>query len=95
MIEMKPAMAVVSKAGRDKGELFLILRMEGEYAYIVDGQLRKVDKPKKKKLKHLQRIDYISEFISAKLDNGDRVTNSEVRKALAQYRESEGGHSFG
>ncbi len=95
MFEMKPAMAVISKAGRDKGGLFLILRMEGEYAFVADGELRKVDRPKKKKLKHLQRVDYVSEFVENKLENGLRVTNSEVRRALGQYRENEGGHNIG
>ena len=77
---------VKSKAGRDKGDLFIVLRREGEYTYLANGDLRKVDKPKKKKIKHLQGTNCVSGFISDKMKNMGKVTNSEVRKALADYR---------
>ena len=44
---------VCSKAGRDKGRFFAVLSMEGDAAYIADGDLRKLEKPKRKKLIHL------------------------------------------
>jgi ribosomal protein L14E/L6E/L27E len=76
---------VRSIAGRDKGDLFIVLSREGSYAYLVNGELRKVDRPKKKKLKHLQGTHSVSEFIKNKLETAGKVTNSEVRKALAEY----------
>lgn len=85
-MEKLEGIIVRSKAGRDKGDLFVILKEEGEYVYIANGELRKVDRPKKKKLKHLQLTGYKSEFIAAKLVAGG-VTNREVRKALAEYSE--------
>lgn len=85
-MEKLEGIIVRSKAGRDKGDLFVILRAEGEYVYIANGELRKVDRPKKKKLKHLQLTGYTSEFVAAKLAAGG-VTNREVRKALAEYSE--------
>ena len=45
--------AVCSKAGRDKGRFFAVMSCAGEYVMIADGDLRKLEKPKKKKLKHL------------------------------------------
>ncbi len=46
---------VISKAGRDKGKKLIVVEMESdEYALVADGGLRKVEKPKKKKLRHLQ-----------------------------------------
>ena len=42
---------VISKAGRDKGDNFIVLSLDGEFAMLANGDLRKVDKPKKKKLK--------------------------------------------
>ena len=74
-----------SKAGRDKGELFIILRTENGYAFIANGDRRKVDRPKKKKLKHLQLTGYMCEFVSGKLAASGKVTNQELRKALAEY----------
>ena len=51
---------VKSKAGRDKGEVFIVIDIiDHEYVFVVDGKLRKLSKPKKKKVKHLQRYDEI------------------------------------
>ncbi len=77
---------VKSKAGRDKGDLFIVLKREGDYAYLANGDFRKVDTPKKKKLKHLQGTNRVSGFIADKMKSMGKVTNSEVRKALADYR---------
>ncbi|MCH5209685.1 MAG: KOW domain-containing RNA-binding protein [Oscillospiraceae bacterium] len=76
---------VRSIAGRDKGDLFIVLSREGDYAYLANGELRKVDRPKKKKLKHLQGSHSVSEFIQNKLQTTGKVTNSEVRKALSEF----------
>ena len=83
-MEIKVGSVVRSKAGRDKGDFFIVLAMDGDYVYMANGELRKVDQPKKKKLKHLQGTEQVSEFIINKLSQGNKVTNSEVRKALAQ-----------
>ena len=83
-MEIKVGSVVRSKAGRDKGDFFIVLAMDGGYVYMANGELRKVDQPKKKKLKHLQGTEQVSEFIINKLSQGGKVTNSEVRKALAQ-----------
>lgn len=45
--------AVRSKAGRDKNRFFAVLSLDRDYADIADGDLRKLEKPKRKKLKHL------------------------------------------
>ena len=83
-MEIKVGSVVRSKAGRDKGDFFIVLAMDDNYVYMANGDLRKVDQPKKKKLKHLQGTEQVSEFIINKLSQGNKVTNSEVRKALAQ-----------
>ena len=83
-MEIKVGSVVRSKAGRDKGDFFIVLAIEDNYVYMANGDLRKVDQPKKKKLKHLQGTEQVSEFIINKLSQGNKVTNSEVRKALAQ-----------
>lgn len=70
---------VYSRAGRDKGNLFLVLRVEKDYAYLADGELRKVSKPKKKKLMHLNKTNTV---LSANFDN---LSNSDIRKMLAEY----------
>ena len=85
MVEVTVGSVVRSKAGRDKGDLFIVLRTEDNYAYIANGILRKVERPKKKKLMHLQPSSYVSELIQKKLETAEEVENFEVRKALAEY----------
>lgn len=69
---------VYSRAGRDKGGLFLVLSVKDGYAYLADGDLRQVLKPKKKKLRHLNKTNTV---INAEFDN---ISNAEVRKLLAE-----------
>lgn len=69
-------------AGRDKDGYFVVIGLDEDYALICDGKVRKLDKPKKKKLKHLSDTGKISGFISDKLKNESRITNSEIRRAI-------------
>ena len=76
---------VYSKNGRDKETYFVVMSIENEYAYISNGSSRKSDKPKKKKLKHLEFGFGNSEYISAKIAKGEKITNTELRRELQQY----------
>ena len=78
---------VISKAGRDKGRSFIVVEMEGEFAYLCDGDLRKSDSPKKKKLKHLAVTNTVCDYVSNKIKEGKKVTNTEIRRALAEFCE--------
>lgn len=80
---------VFSKAGRDKGDYFVVVACEGEYAYICDGKTRKCDKPKKKKLKHMTVTKAVSELICEKLTETGKVTNNEIRRAISEFRENQ------
>ena len=84
-MEKLDGLVVISKAGRDKGNFFIVLRTEDNYAYIADGNLRGVDRPKKKKLRHLQPTSYVSQSVLHILEAKAELTNSQVRKALAEY----------
>lgn len=49
---------ILSLAGRDSGHVFIVADIiDSEYVTLTDGMLRSVEKPKKKKRKHLKRID--------------------------------------
>ncbi len=80
---------VFSKAGRDKGDYFVVVATEGEYAYICDGKTRKCDKPKKKKLKHITVTKAVSELICQKLTDAEKVTNNEIRRAISEFCENQ------
>lgn len=78
---------VFSKCGRDKGKPFIIMSLEEEYVYLVDGDLRKVDRPKLKKKKHIQATNTVNEWIKQKIIENTRLTNNDVRRALEEYLE--------
>jgi ribosomal protein L14E/L6E/L27E len=49
---------VISLAGRDSGRIFIVADVvDSDYVTLTDGMLRNVEKPKKKKRKHVSRID--------------------------------------
>ena len=76
---------VFSKCGRDQGKPFIVVSIEEEYVYLVDGTLRKVDSPKLKKKKHIQKTLTTIEWIKQKIIEENRLTNSDVRRALEEY----------
>ena len=77
----------VSTAGRDKKRYFVIIDIiDAQYVYIADGDLRKKDHPKKKKLRHLKLCPEVLESIAAKLKEGTKVFDAEIRSALRAFR---------
>lgn len=48
---------VVSKAGHDKGRVLCVVDCNGEYLLLADGRKRMAEKPKRKKLKHVELIN--------------------------------------
>ena len=75
---------VQSIAGRDKGKLFFVLDVEGEYLLLADGKVRRLESPKRKKRKHAVLARYECRTAD-KIRSGEKVTNSELRRTLAQY----------
>lgn len=76
---------VHSRAGRDKGRSFIVVSLvDEEYVLIADGDLRKISKPKKKKIKHLVPHNIYAEGIKTMLLNNQKVTDADLRKALSQ-----------
>lgn len=76
---------VYSSAGRDSGRYYIVMATEENFAFICDGDLHKTDKPKKKKFKHLKNSMKNCEYVSAKLLDGAKVTNTELRRAIAEF----------
>ena len=79
---------VKSKAGRDGGEIFLVAYLYGEYAYLVDGKVRKVKSLKKKKVKHLEKFSNASLVeLAKKIERGLPVGNKTVYLAVRTEKE--------
>ncbi|MCI6044396.1 KOW domain-containing RNA-binding protein [bacterium] len=78
-------MMAKSLAGHDKGKVYLVSGADETYVYLVDGKCRTMDRPKRKKKKHVQ-IDYqIPEWIQKLLAEGKSVQDSDVIKVRREY----------
>ena len=73
---------VVSRAGRDKGRPFVVLRTEGEFVYLVDGALRRLEKPKKKKRMHVKPYPRKGSC-RMELPEGRPLCDADIRKHIA------------
>lgn len=74
---------VHSKAGRDNGKYFIVVGIINDnYVLIADGDLRKINDPKKKKVKHLVFHDKIAENIKNMILENKRITDSDLKKSL-------------
>ena len=101
-MDLSAGQIVYAKRGRDAGLPFIVVAVADGYAMLVDGKRRPVAKPKRKKIKHIRpgcmgeqqsgfgsatspMNQFAAEWI-AKSENGQMISDSDVRKALAPYR---------
>ncbi|MCH5264037.1 MAG: hypothetical protein J1F42_14105 [Lachnospiraceae bacterium] len=75
-------MLAVSKAGHDRGTTYVIIGEENEYVYLADGQVRGVDKPKKKNKKHIQ---VIKKMQMEKPEDG--FVDLEIKRTIKMFQE--------
>ena len=69
-----------SLAGHDRGKLYVIAGVEEKYAWLCDGDIRPLEKPKKKKWKHIQIMKRIPvEFRDIQWEH---VKNEEIRHSI-------------
>lgn len=77
-----------SKAGRDKGRLFVVINVINEkFAMIADGDLRKIENPKIKNLKHIKITNIVADDVKACLTKGEMPDNHIIRKNLKKIQE--------
>ena len=81
--EFMIADVVMSMAGRDAGKLFYVIASDETYLTLVNGKDRSLEKPKKKKRKHVKKVLRSETRVAEKLRAGDKVLNSELRRDLA------------
>lgn len=87
---LKIGAVVLSKKGRDQGRYFIICKIiSPDYILIVDGHIRKLDKPKLKKIKHISFTGNCIENIAVKFENNKQVFDSEIFSALKTYNVKE------
>ena len=69
---------VRSCAGRDRGRAFVILKIvDADYVLLVDGRLRTLERPKKKKRRHLLKAS------DTRMELAGNLLDADIRKFLA------------
>lgn len=71
-----------SIAGHDYNNIYVIIDADDEYVYLVDGKIRKVNNPKKKKLKHVQLIKRTDDTITGRINNNVALSNEDIKYAI-------------
>ena len=88
--DLKIGQIVKSKAGRDKGRIFLICEVVDEqFVLVCDGDLRKLNNPKKKKVKHLMVYNTVLTEFAERLQCNENLDDAYIRKLLEPYASKE------
>lgn len=72
---LEKGQVVISTAGRDKNNLFVVVEVDDSFALIADGDIRKIERPKRKNIRHLQKTN-------KHLDLNEILGNKSLRIAL-------------
>ena len=86
MREFEAGMLAVSKAGHDKGRLYVVVKADQEFVYLADGKNRSVSSPKKKKRKHIQINYYIPGTLQKVLEAEQKLEDEQLKKAIEEYK---------
>ena len=83
MDRIEKGMLARSKAGHDKDQIYVIYDIDETYVYLVNGNNRTLEKPKKKKRKHVQIIcenHDVSEMDDVKIKRIIKIFDKEIRR---------------
>ena len=92
MERFEVGMLAKSLAGHDFGKLYVIIKVDSEDVDLVDGIIRTVDKPKRKKKKHVQVIREIQQTVVDKIQNNQVIQNEEIKRII-KLKSLEGGNA--
>ena len=81
MSKFEKGMLARSLAGHDEGNLYIIVKTDQKYVYLVDGNIRTLDRPKRKRKKHVQLI--------LKKYNVSEADNTAIKKILKDWKREE------
>ena len=76
---------VLSLTGRDRGQLMLVVAEEGDFLLLANGRARRAENPKRKRRKHVELVEEGSGPAADKIRSSEKITNSELRRAIAAY----------
>ena len=79
---------VISTAGRDEGRSYIVIQeLDDDFVMVANGALRKMDRQKKKRRKHLKPTGRVVEALRDRLSQGKPVEDHELRDWLSEEEE--------
>ena len=78
---MEKGLVVKAIAGKEKNQVFVVVDVKEQFAYLADGDRLKKSKPKKKSAKHIQKVS-TKKFPVEELLVKDEKVNASIRKFL-------------
>ena len=77
---------VKSITGRDAETIYLVVGINGRNVFLSDGRERSIIKPKKKNIRHVKVYERISEALADKFIGNRKVTDEDIRQAIANLQ---------
>lgn len=100
--EIRLGQVVSSRAGRDRGKLFVVVALvDDRTVSVADGETRTIDRAKRKNLRHLTIHTHVARELGDRLASGEIPSDNELRrylKALSDASEAqpkEGDSAYG
>jgi len=82
---------VLCTRGRESGRVFYVMQAEENFLYLADGKCRKLEHPKRKKMKHTVAFGRFAHEVTERLEENRPLCNRDLRRALAAFRDQEMG----
>lgn len=78
-----------SLVGHDKNKIYIIIEETEDAVLLADGECRPLEKPKRKKKKHIQVIKKtMDDKLTANLREGNPCRDEEIKRAIKLYKQS-------
>ena len=79
---------VISTAGRDEGNIYIVAKIvNNKYIEVFDGKSKKANNKKRKNIKHIEKTGVVAEELSRWLKEGKRVRNEDIKLAIKDYED--------
>lgn len=86
MQNLQVGQLVYSTAGRDKGQLYVVvgINTKDSRVLLANGKSRKISNPKPKNLKHIKETDIISKDIQERILKDKKPSNADIKNFIEQ-----------
>ena len=76
---------VISTAGRDKGQIYIVKEVVKDYVMLINGKGKTLLNPKKKNIKHIHNTYNQIESIKDKLLKKQKLLDNDINSAISKF----------